>query len=79
MDKILEEITQLNAAYQAGQEVRTLLSLPQSTKQRGENVKKAVAAKVGVPVYYSTIVVLAIQRGLAEMEQEYINQINHNE
>jgi len=76
MDKILEDITALRAAEQAGQ-VQTRLFLPESVKQRGQDIKKAIAAKTGVPVHYSTIVVLAIQRGLAEMENEYItNQIN---
>jgi hypothetical protein len=78
MDKLLKELTALRAAEQAGQ-VQTRLFLPESTKQRGQDVKKAIADKTGMPIHYSTVIVLAIRRGLAELETEYITNQNQED
>lgn len=75
MDKILQDITALRAAEQAGQ-IQTRLFLPEIVKQRGQDIKKAITAQSGVPIHYSTVVVLAIQKGLAQMETEYITKSN---
>ena len=66
---IIRETTRLRAELQKGS-VDTRFDLPAIVKEQARETQRKVKESTGVPVDYSQVLIMAIRRGLAVMDNE---------
>lgn len=74
-ENIIRETTRLRAELQHGS-VDTRFDLPVSIKEQARETQRNIKEKSGVPVDYSQVLMMAIRRGLAVMDNELAAEYN---
>ena len=74
-ESIIRETTRLRAELQHGS-VDTRFDLPVSIKEQARETQRNIKEKSGVPVDYSQVLIMAIRRGLAMLDNEITAEYN---
>lgn len=74
-ESIIRETTRLRAELQSGS-VKTCFHLPAIVKEHARKTQGKIKENTGVPVYYSQVLIMAIRRGLAVMDNELTAEYN---
>jgi|DEB0MinimDraft_6_1074348.scaffolds.fasta_scaffold01436_6 hypothetical protein len=74
-ESIIRETTRLRAELQNGS-VDTRFDLPVSIKEQARETQRNIKENAGVPVDYSQVLIMAIRRGLAMIDNELTAEYN---
>ena len=74
-ESIIRETTRLRAELQHGS-VDTRFDLPVSIKEQARETQRNIKENAGVPVDYSQVLIMAIRRGLAMIDNELTAEYN---
>ena len=74
-ESIIRETTRLRAELQNGS-VDTRFDLPVSIKEQARKTQRNIKENAGVPVDYSQVLIMAIRRGLAMIDNELTAEYN---
>ena len=74
-EQIIRETTRLRAELQSGS-VDTRFDLPAIVKEQARETQRNIKEKSGVPVDYSQVLIMAIRRGLAVIDNELTAEYN---
>ena len=74
-ESIIRETTRLRAELQHGS-VDTRFDLPISIKEQARETQRNIKESTGVPVDYSQVLIMAIRRGLAVIDNELTAEYN---
>jgi hypothetical protein len=74
-ESIIRETTRLRAELQSGS-VDTRFDLPATVKEQARETQRNIKENTGVPVDYSQVLIMAIRRGLAVIDNEITAEYN---